>query len=66
MSDVAYVSSVRIERIKGPIRKAYLPGEDQPVVFSVHSGIAKHYGVDESLFPRHAATLDYVVASLGG
>jgi hypothetical protein len=46
---------------------AYLPGEKEPIVFSVHGGIAKHYGVDETkLGESHAATLDYVVAATGG
>jgi len=67
LADVAYISNVRIERIKGPVRKAYLPGEPQPVIFSVHGGIAEHYGIDESRLPEpHAATIDYVIAALGG
>jgi hypothetical protein len=66
MGNIAYVSKVRIERIKGPIRKAYLPGEKEPVTFSIHGGIAKHYGLDETKFPHHAATIDYVVAGLAG
>lgn len=67
MSDVAYISKVRIERIKGPLRRAYLPGEPQPVMFSVHGEIAKHYGIDESRLPEpHSATIDYVIAALGG
>jgi hypothetical protein len=43
---VAYRSKVRIERVKGPLRRAYLPAEDKPTLFGVHSEIAKHYGVD--------------------
>jgi hypothetical protein len=36
-------------------------------MFSVHGGIARHYGVDETkLSESHAATLDYVVAATGG
>ncbi len=67
MSEVAYISNVHIERVKGPLRRAYLPGEAQPVMFSVHGAIAKHYGIDESrLSEPHAATIDYVVAALGG
>jgi len=67
MSEVVYVSNVRIERKKGPLRLAYLPGEHDPVPFSVHDEIAKHYGVDDTkLDQRHAATLDYVVAATGG
>ena len=40
MSEVVYVSKVRIERKIGPLRIAYLPGESQPVTFSVHGAIA--------------------------
>ena len=30
---VVYRSRVRIERVKGPLRRAYLPVEPQPVLF---------------------------------
>ena len=67
MAEVAYVSTVRIERRKGPLRFANLPGEPRTVEFSVHGGIAKHYGIDESkLGEPHAATIDYIVAAAGG
>jgi hypothetical protein len=67
VSEVAYVSKVRIERKVGPIRMAYLPGESQPVVFSVHGAIAKHYKVDPAkLTESHASTIDYVVAATAG
>ena len=46
MSDIAYISKVRIERKVGPLRIAHLPGESQPVTFSVHGAIAKHYKID--------------------
>lgn len=64
---VVYRSSVRIERRKGPLRVAQLPGEPAPVYFSVHGAIARHYGIAEDKLPEpHAATLDYVVAATGG
>jgi hypothetical protein len=67
MSEVVYTSKVRIERQKGPLRLAYLPGESQPVIFSVHGAIARHYKVDPAtLGESHAATLDYVVAATAG
>ncbi len=67
MSEVAYTSTVRIERRKGPLRLAYLPGESQPVIFSVHGAIAEHYKIDPtSLGESHAATLDYVIAATAG
>jgi hypothetical protein len=67
MSDqVVYTSHVRIERIKGPLRRAYLPQEEEPVLFGVHSEIAEHYGVGPSLSEPHATTLDYLVAAAAG
>jgi hypothetical protein len=67
MADVAYTSRIRIERRKGPLRIAHLPGEAQPVTFSVHGAIAEHYKVDPAnLSESHAATIDYVIAAAAG
>jgi uncharacterized OsmC-like protein len=67
MSDqVVYTSKSRIERIKGPLRRAYLPQVKDPVFFGVHSEIAAHYGVDPQVHEPQATTLDYVVASAAG
>ena len=67
MTDVIYVSKSRIERRKGPLRIAYVAGEPQPVVFSVHGAIAEHYKVDPAkLKESHAATIDYVIAATAG
>jgi len=67
MSDVVYVSKSRIERRKGPLRIAHLPGESQPVIFSVHGAIATHYKVDPaSLKESHASTIDYVISATAG
>lgn len=66
MSETVYTSKVRIERVRGPLRRAYLPAEDSPVRFGVHSEIAEHYGVQPEDFPPMATTLDYVVAAAGG
>jgi len=67
MSDqVVYTSMSRIERIKGPLRLAYLPQVKDPVKFGVHSEVAEHYGVDSNVHEPQATTLDYVVASAGG
>ena len=67
MPTVVYTSRVRIERRKGPLRIAHLPGEPQPVTFSVHGAIAEHYKVDPaSLTESHAATIDYVIAATAG
>ena len=66
MSDVVYNSQVRIERVKGPLRRAYLPQESDPVLFGVHSEIAEHYKVPANVHEPHATTLDYVIAATGG
>ena len=67
MSEVAYVSKVRIERKVGPLRIAYLPGESREVIFSVHGAIAEHYKVDPAkLSESHASTIDYVIAATAG
>ena len=63
---VVYTSKVRIERVKGPLRRAYLPQEDEPVLFGVHSEVAAHYGVDTQIHQPHATTLDYVVSAAAG
>lgn len=66
MKDIAYVSEVRIERVKGPLRKAYLPAEPDPVLFGVHGAIAAHYGISPDVSEPHASTLDYIVAAAAG
>lgn len=67
MANVTYTSHVRVERVKGPLRIAYLPGEAQPVSFSVHGAIAEHYKIDPAHLPEsHAATIDYVIAAAAG
>lgn len=66
MPDVVYRSEVRIERVKGPLRRAFLPGESAPVSFAVHGAVAEHYGRAPGTFEPHATTLDYVVAAAAG
>ena len=66
MPEPAYLSIVRIERVAGPVRLAYLPAEKEPVRFGVHGAVAAHYGVSPEVSEPHATTLDYVVAAAGG
>jgi len=66
VADVVYRSEVRIERVKGPVRKAYLPAEKEPVIFGVHGAVAAHYKVAPDAFAPRATTLDYVVAAAAG
>jgi hypothetical protein len=41
---MSFLAKVRIERVKGPLRRAYLPEEPEPVLFGVH-------GADSELMP---------------
>jgi hypothetical protein len=66
MGDVVYRSEVRIERVRGPVRRAYLPAESEPVTFGVHGAVAEHYKVPPGAFEEHATTLDYIVAAAAG
>ncbi len=66
MADVAYVSRVRVEPVEGKIRRAQLPGKEEPVFFGVHSEVAEHYGVSPDEEEPHSTTLDYLVAAAGG
>lgn len=62
----AYVSRIRIVRDHGPIRRAWLPVEQEPVVFGTHGPVREHYGTAPGEHPEHATTLDYVVAAAAG
>jgi hypothetical protein len=66
MGDVVYESKASIERVKGPLRRATLPGEKEPVTFGVHGAIAEHYGRAPGTYDAHATTIDYVVAATAG
>ena len=64
MSEQIYTSRMRIERVRGPIRHAYLQPFADPIRFGVHGAIKRFYGVepDEEL----PATLDHMIAAVGG
>ena len=66
MGDVVYTSRVRIERLRGPLRRAELPGSDEPIFFGVHDEIADHYGVRRGGDAERATTLDHIVAAAAG
>ena len=66
MADIAYRSKVRVERVKGSLRHAFLPEEPEPVKFGTHGAVAQHYGAKAGQYEPHATTLDYVVAAAAG
>jgi hypothetical protein len=64
MSKLVHTSRIRIEKDKGPLRRAYIEGFEDPLRFGVHSNIKAFYGIEpEEELP---ATLDHIVASVGG
>jgi hypothetical protein len=66
VGDVVYRSRVRVERVSGPLRRAYLPARDEPVEFGVHDAVADHYGVPRGSDVERTTTLDYLVAAAAG
>jgi hypothetical protein len=66
MAEVVYRSESVIERVQGPLRRAHVPGERDPVAFGVHGAIAQHYGRAPGTYDPHATTIDYVVAATAG
>jgi hypothetical protein len=66
VAEIAYRSEVRVERVRGPLRRAFLPAEREPVLFSTHGPVAAHYKAVPGTFEPHATTLDYLVAATAG
>ena len=64
MGDLIHTSRMRLEKVKGPVRHAYIENFTEPIRFGVHGAIKKFYGVEpEEDIP---ATLDYMIAAVGG
>ena len=62
-----YISNIKIKPAKGAIRHAFLPPDNNEVIFGVHNEIAEHYGADlSSLTDPMPTTLDYIIAATGG
>ncbi len=66
MGDIAYRSHVRVERVKGSLRHAFLPEEPEPVKFGTHGAVAEHYQAKPGTYEPHATTIDYLVAAAAG
>ena len=64
MGELVHTSKVKLIRDKGPVRRAFIEHFEEPVYFGVHTAIANFYGVEpEAEYP---ATLDYMIAAIGG
>ncbi|MGD6965775.1 hypothetical protein FZC78_12240 [Rossellomorea vietnamensis] len=46
------------------IREAYIGEFKEPVLFGVHGGVKRFYGVEPEV--EHPSTLDHIVAAAGG
>jgi hypothetical protein len=66
LGEVVYKAEIPLTRIKGPLRLAQLPTEQEPVRFGTHGPIARHYGIQGEVPEPHATTIDYIIAATGG
>jgi len=64
MNEPLYRSRVRIEKLEGPHRLAYVEPFEDALEFGVHGEIAEFYG-RTTVHPLRT-TLDHVVAAAGG
>jgi hypothetical protein len=66
VAEVTYVLRMRVEPVAGKVRHAYLPVQEESVLFGIHSEVAEHYGVSPEEEEPHDTTLDYLVVATGG
>ncbi|HSR52109.1 MAG TPA: hypothetical protein VLV83_14860 [Acidobacteriota bacterium] len=64
MAELVHTSKMQIFQEKRPNRRVKLEGFEQPIRFGVHSGIAGFYGLTPE--EEHPATLDHLIAAVGG
>jgi hypothetical protein len=64
MGEVVHTSRVKIFKEKGPTRRAVIEGFSEQVYYGVHGGFKKYYKDEPE--KEHAATLDHIVAAVGG
>lgn len=64
MTEPQYRSRVRIRKLEGPHREAWIEPFEEPLEFGVHAEIAEFYGATTA--EELPATLDHVVAAAGG
>lgn len=64
MGRPVHTSRITITRETGPTRKAVIEGFGEPIYYGVHGGIKDFYRVEPEI--EHAATLDHIVAAVGG
>ncbi len=66
---VAHTSKIQIAKLEGPHRTALIEGFDEQLHFGIHGGI-KHFYQEkygrEITGPEYPATLDHMIAGVGG
>jgi hypothetical protein len=62
MEKVVHVSRSRISRVGGPTRKAVIEGFPGEVLYGIHGGIKKFYGIEPK--EEHPATLDHIISGI--
>ena len=66
---VAHTSRIRIQKHEGPHRTAHIENFPTPIHFGMHGGIKQFYQNKygrEIAGPEYPATLDYIIAAIGG
>lgn len=66
---VVHTSRIRIEKLKGPHRTAYIENFGEPVHFGMHGGIKAFYQDKygkKLTGEEYPATLDYIIAGIAG
>jgi hypothetical protein len=66
---VAHTSRIRIEKHQGPHRTAHFGDFAEPIHFGIHGGIKNFYQDkygSKIEGPEYPATLDYMIAGVGG
>lgn len=58
------ISKITILQDKGPNRRAYITGFDEPLTFGIHGGVKEFYKATPE--EEHPSTLDHIVAAAGG
>ncbi|MBI4459229.1 MAG: hypothetical protein HY648_04115 [Acidobacteria bacterium] len=64
MAELIHISHVKIQKDKGPVRRAYIENFPEPVRYGLHGGIREFYGVEPK--EELPSTIDHLVAAVGG
>lgn len=64
MAQPVHTIRLRVQQEADRIRRVYLAGFDQPLIFGVHGGVKEFYAIEPK--EQHPTTLDHVVAALAG